>query len=67
MNGDLPSPAAQLFSRETRVVVPSPVSELDGTVWQTGPCHRGDRIDHRSVSIFGIVHFTECAMKEGLA
>src|SRR6266436_9626775 len=55
-------PAAQLFSRKTRVVVPSPVSELDGTVRQTGPCHRGDRVDHGSVSIFGIVHFTECAV-----
>jgi hypothetical protein len=59
MNYGIPPPAKCLVKRETRVVEPSPVEKFEGTVGQSGPCHRGDRIDHRLMPIFGIVHCTD--------
>jgi hypothetical protein len=59
MNCGIPPPAKCLVKRETRVVEPSPAEKFEGTVGQSGPCHRGDPIDYRSVSIFGMVHFTD--------
>src|SRR6266851_934068 len=45
MNGNRPPPATRPFRRETCVVVPSLVSELDGTVWKIAPRQHGYRVD----------------------
>lgn len=44
MNRGLPSPAARLFRGETRVVMPSLINEIYGTVGATGPRKRRNSI-----------------------
>jgi hypothetical protein len=48
MNRDFPSRAACLFPGNARVVMPSLVQELNGTIRKTGPRERGDRVDDLS-------------------
>ena len=46
MNGDFPPPTERLFQGETRIVKPSLVQKFGGAIWSTGPCQRGDLVDH---------------------
>src|SRR5260370_19735183 len=52
-----PSPTVLCSLRQARIVMPSLVVEFIGTIRQSAPYQRGDRVDHYSEFIFGDLHF----------
>src|SRR5216683_5726111 len=56
---NLPSQTVLCSRRQARIVMPSLVMEFIGTIWQSAPHQRGDRVDHHSISVFGVLHFVE--------
>src|SRR4029077_10275342 len=56
---NLPSPTGLCSLRQARIVMPSLVMEFIGTVWQSAPHQRWDRVDHHPIFVFGVRHFVD--------
>src|ERR1700726_413352 len=54
---NFPSPTGLCSLGQARIVVPSLVMEFIGTIWQSAPHQRGDRVDHHPEFVFGALHF----------
>src|SRR5260370_21653445 len=54
---NLPSQTVLCSRRQARIVMPSLVMEFIGTIWQSAPHERGDRVDHHPIFVFGDLHF----------
>jgi hypothetical protein len=39
------------------------VMEFIGTIWQSAPHQRGDRVDHHPIFVFGYLHFGTALLK----
>src|SRR5437660_11498154 len=53
-----PSPALLFALGQARIVMRSLVMEFIGTIWQSAPQQRWDRIDHHSEFVFGVLHLS---------
>src|SRR5580698_3323458 len=57
---NFPSPTSLSSLGQARIVVPSLVMEFIGTIRQSAPHKRGDRVDHHPEFVFGTLHFELC-------
>ena len=48
MKGNRPAPITRLFGREAGIVEPALIEEVSGAVRTSGPCERGDRVNHKA-------------------
>src|ERR1700722_11563116 len=63
---NFPSPPGLCSLGQARIVVPSLVMEFIGTIRQSAPHERGDRVDHHPKFVFGGFHF-ELFLSPGIA
>src|SRR3984893_8282196 len=62
---NFPSPTGLCSLGQARIVVPSLVMEFIGTIRQSAPHKRGDRVDHHPEFVFGYLHFVELLSRSG--
>src|ERR1700726_2328584 len=62
---NFPSPTGLCSLGQPRIVVPSLVMEFIGTIRQSAPHKRGDRVDHHPEFVFGALHFAESGIASG--
>src|ERR1700722_17982641 len=56
---NFPTPTLLCSLWEARIVMPSLVMEFIGTIGQSAPHQRGDRVGHHPIFVFGYLHFVE--------
>src|ERR1700687_5586951 len=64
---NFPSPTGLCSLGQARIVVPSLVMEFIGTIRQSAPHQRGDRVDHHPEFVFGALHFERAFAESGIA